>query len=62
MVGLSLREISARHAADPGAAERLAVKVRDGGQGAWGAVPMPPNPGLSDADLKTLVGWVLEQK
>jgi len=62
VVGPSFREISARHAADPGAPERLALKVRDGGQGAWGIVPMPPNPGLSDADLNTLVGWVLEQK
>jgi len=62
VVGPSFREIAAKHAGASGAAERLAQKIRDGGQGAWGVVPMPPNPGLSDADLKTLVGWVLEQK
>jgi len=62
VVGPSFREIAARHAGDSAAAERLRVKIREGGQGAWGVVPMPPNPGLPDADLKTLVGWVLEQK
>ena len=62
VVGPSFREIAAKHAGDSGAAQRLAAKVRGGGQGAWGVVPMPPNPSLSDADLKTLVGWVLEQK
>jgi cytochrome c len=62
VVGPSFREIAARHAGDSAAAERLRLKIREGGQGAWGVVPMPPNPGLPDADLKTLVGWVLEQK
>ena len=62
VVGPSFREIAARHAGDSAAAERLRVKIREGGQGAWGVVPMPPNPGLPDADLKTLVGWVLGQK
>jgi cytochrome c551/c552 len=28
----------------------------------WGRVPMPPNPGLGDAELITIVGWVLQQK
>jgi cytochrome c551/c552 len=62
VVGPSFREVAAKYAGAPGAAERLAAKIRDGGQGAWGAVPMPANPGLSDADLKTLVGWVLARK
>jgi len=62
VVGPSFREVAAKHAGDPGAAERLAAKIRTGGQGPWGVVPMPPNSGLSDADLKTLAGWVLGQK
>jgi cytochrome c551/c552 len=62
IVGPSFQEVAAKYARETGAAQKLAAKIRAGGQGAWGAVPMPPNPGLSDADLKTLVGWVLAQK
>lgn len=59
IVGPSFKEIAARYAADPGAAERLAVKVRAGGKGAWGEIPMPPNPGLMEADAKTMVASIL---
>jgi cytochrome c551/c552 len=62
VVGPSFKEVAARYAADPEAAQRLQAKIRDGGQGAWGQVPMPPNPGLADAELEKLVGWVLQQK
>jgi cytochrome c len=62
VVGPSFKEVAAKYAGDARAAERLATKIRTGGQGAWGNVPMPPNAGLSDADAKTLAGWVLQQK
>jgi cytochrome c551/c552 len=62
IVGPSFREVAARYAGDPGASGRLAAKIRNGGQGVWGQVPMPPNSGMADSDLKTLVGWVLGQK
>lgn len=62
VVGPSFREIAAKYGADAGAAGRLAAKIRNGGKGAWGEVPMPPNPGLSDADLKNILAWVLGQK
>ena len=62
VVGPAFREVAAKYAGDGGAPARLAAKIRAGGQGAWGNVPMPPNSGLSDADLKTLAGWVLGQK
>ncbi len=62
VVGPSFREIAAKYSSDATAPQRLAARIRAGGQGVWGQVPMPPNPGLSDADLKRLTGWVLEQK
>jgi cytochrome c551/c552 len=62
VVGPSFREVAQRYAGDTGAAERLAQKIRKGGQGAWGAVPMPPATAISDADLAKLVEWVLAQK
>ena len=62
VVGPSFREVAAKYAGDAGAAARLAAKIRAGGQGTWGNVPMPPNPGLSESDAQTLASWVLQQK
>lgn len=62
VVGPSFREVAAKYANDAGAAARLAAKIRAGGQGNWGNVPMPPNPALSEKDLHALAGWVLQQK
>lgn len=62
VVGPSFREVAAKYAGDAAASGALAKKIKEGGAGAWGAVPMPPNPALSDADLTQIVGWVLQQK
>ncbi len=62
VVGPSFKEVAARYAGEAGAAERLASKIRAGGQGVWGNVPMPPNAALNEAEAKTLAGWVLQQK
>ena len=59
VVGPSFREIAAKYRGDAGAAAKLADKVRKGGKGVWGAIPMPPNKDVSDEDLRTLVAWVL---
>jgi cytochrome c len=59
IVGPSFREIAAKYAQDKDAEARLAAKVKQGGAGAWGSVPMPPNPGVKDADLKAMLGWIL---
>ena len=39
---------------------RLSDKVKKGGAGVWGQVPMPPNPQVSDADLKTMLTFILD--
>ena len=62
VLGPSFREVAAKYAGDEAAAERLAAKIRAGGRGVWGNVPMPPNSGVSEAQAKTLAGWVLQQK
>lgn len=62
IVGPSFREVAAKYAGDGQAAGRLAAKIRSGGQGNWGAVPMPPNPQIPEADLRRLAAWVLEQR
>ncbi len=62
VVGPSFREVAAKYAGDGGSAARLADKIRKGGAGAWGPVPMPPHPQLSDGDLNQMVAWILQQR
>lgn len=59
LVGPALRDVAERYQGQPGADVRLAAKIRQGSSGAWGAVPMPPNAGLSEADALALAQWIL---
>lgn len=59
IVGPGLNEVQARYKDQADAADRLAAKVKAGGQGAWGSIPMPPNGHVKDEDIKTLVKWIL---
>lgn len=59
LVGPAFRDIAAKYKGDAGAQARLEKKVRDGGSGVWGVIPMPAHPRMSDGDIKTVVGWVL---
>ncbi len=62
LVGPAYKDIAAKYKTDKTAAEKLAAKVVKGGGGVWGAVPMPANPQVSEADAKTLVTWILNTK
>ena len=62
VVGPSYKDVAKKYAGNAGAVAMLEGKVKKGGSGAWGTVPMPPNPALSDADIKKLVAWVLATK
>ena len=62
LVGPSYKDIAAKYAADKSAADKLATKIQKGGSGVWGAIPMPANPQVSDADAKKLAAWVLSSK
>lgn len=61
VVGPAYKDVAAKYKDQADAAETLAAKVKAGGVGAWGQVPMPPQPTLSDDEVKTLVAWVLAQ-
>src|SRR5262249_20401000 len=61
LVGPSYKESAAKYAGDAGAAAKLEQKVKSGGSGVWGQIPMPPN-NVPEADLKTIVEWILAQK
>ena len=62
LVGPAYKDVAAKYAGQKDAEEKLVGKVLKGGSGAWGAVPMPANPQVSDAEARTLVKWVLAQK
>ena len=61
LVGPSYKDVAAKYASDKDAATKLAKKIREGGTGAWGQVPMPANPQVNDAEATSLAKWVLAQ-
>jgi len=62
VIGPSYKEVAEKYRNDPGAAAKLADKVKKGGSGVWGPVPMPPNTAVSDADIKADVAYILSLK
>jgi cytochrome c len=62
LVGPSYKEIADRYRNDKGAEANLFKKVKEGGKGAWGDIPMTPNAHVKDQDIKTIVQWILTVK
>ena len=62
LVGPSYKDVAAKFAKDPGAVDMLAGKIMKGSSGVWGAVPMPPNANVSEAEAKKLAAWVMSLK
>jgi cytochrome c len=62
LVGPAYKEVAKKYAGDKAAEALLAEKVKKGGVGTWGQVPMPPNANVKDEDVKTLVKWILALK
>jgi cytochrome c len=62
VIGPAYNDVSAKYKGDAGAAARLMDKVKKGGVGVWGQVPMPPNPQVSDAENKAMIGYILALK
>ena len=58
-VGPSWKDIRAKYD-DGTTATQLAATIKAGSTGKWGAMPMPPQPSIPDADLQTLAQWVLD--
>ncbi|MGL4575889.1 MAG: c-type cytochrome [Burkholderiaceae bacterium] len=62
LIGPSYKEVAAKYGSDKDAVNKLAGKIRAGGVGAWGQIPMPANPQVTEAEAKTLAAWVMAQK
>lgn len=59
MVGPAYKDVAAKYKGQ-NAEAKLFEKVKKGGSGVWGPVPMPPNAAVPDAEIKKLVDWILK--
>ncbi len=62
VIGPSYKDVAAKYTGQKDAADKMAQKILKGGSGVWGAVPMPANPQVTEAEAKALAAWVLSTK
>jgi cytochrome c len=62
LIGPAYKDVAAKYASDKDAVAKLSKKVREGGVGVWGQIPMPANPQVSADEATTLVKWVMTAK
>ncbi len=62
VMGPAFKDVAAKYAGNKEAASLLAGKIRNGGEGFWGSIPMPPNAQVSDAQALKLASWILATK
>ena len=58
IVGPGFQEVSKKYAGRADIVDYLSRKIRNGGQGAWGPIPMPEQAQLNQADAKALAEWI----
>jgi cytochrome c len=60
VLGPSYKDVAAKYKGDAGAEAKMVAKVKKGGSGVWGPMPMPANsPQVKDEDIKSIVQWIL---
>lgn len=59
LVGPAYQDVAAKHKGQADAVTKVAARIKSGGSGIYGPVPMPPQPHLKDDELKLLAEWVL---
>ena len=61
LVGPAYKDVAAKYKGDAKAPAMLAEKIKAGGKGVWGQIPMPPN-NVTPEEAAKLAAWVLSQK
>jgi cytochrome c len=61
-VGPAYKDVAKKYAAKGDAVAYLSGKIKSGGKGVWGPIPMPPHPQVSDADAKAMATYILGLK
>jgi len=62
IVGPAFKEIAKKYADDKSAHAMLVEKVKVGGKGVWGPIPMPPSPQVKPEEASKIIDWVLSLK
>jgi cytochrome c len=62
IVGPAFKEVAKKYEGDAGAHDKLVAKVKTGGKGVWGQIPMPPSPQVKPEDAGKIIDWVLSLK
>lgn len=62
MVGPAYKDVAKKYQGKADTVDMLAKKIRAGGKGVWGPVPMPANPKVSEAEAKKLATFILNLK
>ena len=62
VIGPAYKDVAAKYKSDAGAEAKLAEKVKKGGSGVWGPVPMPPTAAVKDDDIKKMVHYIMGLK
>jgi len=62
LIGPSYKDVAAKYASDKDGVAKLAKKIREGGVGVWGQIPMPANPQVTADEATALSKWVLTHK
>lgn len=61
-IGPPFIAVAARYSRSADAVDNLGRKIRFGGSGSWGLVPMISYPGLSDEEIEAITRWILALK
>ena len=59
LVGPAFKDVAAKHLGQADALEKVSARIKSGGSGMYGPVPMPAQAQLKDDELKLLAGWIL---
>ncbi len=60
VMGPAYKDVAEKYKGDKSAKATLVAKVKAGGSGVWGNMPMPPNsPQVNDEDITAIVQWIL---
>ena len=62
VVGPAYKTIAGKYTPSDAVIAKLAGKIRQGGSGVWGVVPMPANPQVNETEAKALASWILSLK
>lgn len=62
VIGPSYVDVANKYENTPAVVDSLVLKIKNGGMGNWGNIPMTPHPDLPAEDAKEMVNYILSLK